>query len=61
MIKVAFKTTDIIGIYGMAEQENKASKKVLQKIGMKYLGINEFREQKDAFYYIGREWYYNKF
>lgn len=60
IIREAFKTADIIGIYGMAEPENKASRKVLQKIGMKYLGINEFREQKDAFYYIGREWYYNK-
>jgi RimJ/RimL family protein N-acetyltransferase len=38
----------------MAEPENTASRRVLQKIGMKYLGINEFRDQKDAFYYIGR-------
>lgn len=54
MIKEAFRTTNIVGIYGMAEPENTASRKVLQKIGMKYLGINEFRGQKDAFYYIGR-------
>jgi ribosomal-protein-alanine N-acetyltransferase len=53
IIKEAFRTTNILGIYGMAEPENIASRKVLQKIGMKYLGINEFRDQKDAFYYIG--------
>ncbi|MEA5039558.1 MAG: GNAT family N-acetyltransferase [Clostridiaceae bacterium] len=54
IISEAFRTTNIIGIYGMAEPENTASRRVLQKIGMKYLGINEFRDQKDAFYYIGR-------
>jgi RimJ/RimL family protein N-acetyltransferase len=54
IIKEAFMTTNIIGIYGMAEVENIASRRVLLKIGMKYLGINEFRDQSDAFYYIGR-------
>lgn len=54
LIKEAFETTNIIGIYGMAEPENIASRKVLQKIGMNYLGIEEFRDQKDTFYYIGR-------
>jgi len=54
IISEAFKTTNIIGIYGMADPENVASRRVLQKIGMKYLGINEFRDKKDAFYYIGR-------
>lgn len=38
----------------MAEIENIASNKVLEKIGMKYLGINEFRGKKDAFYYVAR-------
>ncbi len=54
IVKKAFEETDILGIYGMAEVENIASRSVLQKIGMKYLGIYEFRGQKDAFYYIGR-------
>lgn len=54
IIKEAFKTTNIIGIYGMSEPENLASRRVLQKIGMKYMGITEFRGQEDAFYYIGR-------
>jgi [ribosomal protein S5]-alanine N-acetyltransferase len=54
LIKEAFKTTNIVGIYGMAEPENIASRRVLQKIGMEYLGINEFRDKKDAFYYIRR-------
>lgn len=55
VIGEAFRTTNISGIYGMAEPENGASRRVLQKIGMKYLGIREFRDKKDAFYYIGRE------
>lgn len=54
IVKEAFRTSNIIGIYGITEPENTASRKVLQKIGMKYLGINEFRDQKNAFYYIGR-------
>ena len=54
IISEAFKTTNIIGIYGMADPENVASRRLLQKIGMKYLGMNELRDKKDAFYYIGR-------
>ena len=54
IIKEAFKTTKIIGIYGMVEQENTASRRVLQKIDMEYLGLKEFRNHQDAFYYIGR-------
>lgn len=54
LISEAFRTTNILGIYGMAEPENVASRKVLQKIGMNYLGLNDFRDHKDAFYYIGR-------
>jgi Acetyltransferases, including N-acetylases of ribosomal proteins len=54
IISEAFKRTNILGIYGMVEPENTASRRVLQKIGMKYLGINQFRDQKDAFYYIER-------
>ncbi len=38
IIKTAFATTNIKGIYGMAHQENIASRKVLEKIGMNYLG-----------------------
>lgn len=34
LIKEAFKITNIVGIYGMAEPENIASRRVLQKIGM---------------------------
>lgn len=36
----------------MAEPENTASRKVLQKIGMKYLGNQVFRGHEDSFYYI---------
>lgn len=52
MIKASFETTDIKGIYGMAQLENTASRKVLEKIGMKYLGDQIFRNHEDSFYYI---------
>lgn len=52
IIKAAFATTDINGIYGMAQQENIASRKVLEKIGMNYLGNRIFRNHEDSFYYI---------
>lgn len=52
MIKSSFEETEIKGIYGMAHPENTASRKVLEKIGMNYLGSRIFRDQEDAFYYI---------
>ena len=52
MIKDSFATTNIKGIYGMAQPENIASRKVLEKIGMKYLGNQVFRNHEDSFYYI---------
>lgn len=52
MIQDSFAATDIAGIYGMAQPENAASRKVLEKIGMKYLGNQIFRNHEDAFYYI---------
>lgn len=55
VISKTFETTDIIGIYGIASPENAASRSVLQKIGMTYLGVYEFRGQEDAFYYIGKK------
>lgn len=52
IIKDSFATTDIKGIYGMAQPENIASRRVLEKIGMKYLGNQIFRNHEDSFYYI---------
>ena len=52
MIREAFAVTAIKGIYGMARPENTASRKVLEKIGMQYLGRKIFRDHEDAFYYI---------
>lgn len=52
MIKEAFASTAIKGIYGMAQPENIASRKVLEKIGMKYVGNQIFRNHEDSFYYI---------
>lgn len=52
MIQAAFAFTGIKGIYGMAQPENTASRRVLEKIGMKYLGNQIFRGHEDSFYYI---------
>lgn len=52
MIECAFDTTSVKGIYGMAYPENAASRRVLEKIGMKYIGNRVFRDREDSFYYI---------
>lgn len=55
IVEKAFETTDILSIYGMARPGNAASRRVLEKIGMKYMGLHSFREHEDAFYRIDRE------
>ena len=57
MIKEAFISTNIKGIYGMAQPENMGSKRVLEKIGMEYIGNQVFRDCEDAFYYISNPKY----
>ena len=52
MIEEAFATTNIKGIYGMAQPGNTASRRVLEKIGMEYIGNQVFRDCEDASYYI---------
>lgn len=52
MIREAFAFGKVKGIYGMAQRENIASRKVLEKIGMAYVGNQVFHHQEDAFYYI---------
>lgn len=52
MIECAFDTTLVKGIYGMAYPENAASRRVLEKIGMKYIGNRVFKDREDSFYYI---------
>ena len=54
ILSESFKTTTIAGIYGMADRENTASRRVLEKIGMEYLGIHEFRNKNYAFYHVKR-------
>ena len=46
MIYDAFAATDIKGIYGIAQPKNVASRRVLEKIGMKYLGNQIFRNHE---------------
>lgn len=55
IIRSAFAATDLKGIYGMAQPDNIASRKVLEKIGMEYLGDRMFRNHEDSFYYIGNQ------
>ena len=52
MIKEAFAGTNVKGIYGMAQPGNAASKRVLEKIGMEYIGNQVFRDCEIEFYYI---------
>lgn len=53
-ISSAFATTNVEAIYGMSNSENKASKRVLEKIGMTCLGLLDFRGEQDMFYKINR-------
>ena len=50
----AFKTTDIESIFGMANPKNNASMKALAKVGMKCLGLQDFRGHQDMLYRIDR-------
>lgn len=61
MINEAFIATKVRGIYGMAQIENSASRRVLEKIGMKYIGSQLFRNCEDAFYYISNAKYEKDF
>jgi [ribosomal protein S5]-alanine N-acetyltransferase len=54
VILAAFASTDIERIYGMANPQNKASMRVLEKIGMTCLGLKDFRGEQDMFYQIDR-------
>jgi RimJ/RimL family protein N-acetyltransferase len=55
IIKEAFKTTDIELIYGMAHPQNLASMKVMEKLGMTSIGLQDFRGNQDMFYQIKKE------
>ena len=52
ILRCAFATGKVKGVYGMAHPENIASRRVLEKLGMHYLGERQFRDQTDSFYYI---------
>jgi [ribosomal protein S5]-alanine N-acetyltransferase len=55
IIREAFKSTDIELIYGMAHPQNRASIRVMEKIGMKCIGLQDFRGSQDMFYQIKRQ------
>ena len=52
MMAETFAATEIRGIYGMAQSENLASRKVLEKIGMNYIGDQIYKDHETSFYYI---------
>lgn len=54
VIREAFASTDIELIYGMANPKNHGSMKVMHNIGMRCLGLREFRGEQDMFYQITR-------
>jgi ribosomal-protein-alanine N-acetyltransferase len=54
VITAAFASTDIEGIYGMVNPQNKASMRVMEKISMSCLGMRDFRGEQDMFYKIDR-------
>jgi [ribosomal protein S5]-alanine N-acetyltransferase len=55
VIERAFATTDIESIFGMVNPHNKASMRVMEKIGMMCLGLREFRGEQDMFYKVERK------
>lgn len=54
VINAAFDTTDIELVYGMVNPQNKASMRVMEKIGMTCIGLHDFRGEQDMFYKIER-------
>ncbi len=54
VIEAAFASTEIERIYGMVNPQNRASMRVMEKIGMTCLGLREFRGEQDLFYQMER-------
>jgi [ribosomal protein S5]-alanine N-acetyltransferase len=55
VIEAAFASTDIDRIYGMVNPHNKASMRVMEKIGMTCIGLQKFRNELDMFYKMDRK------
>jgi RimJ/RimL family protein N-acetyltransferase len=55
IIKETFASTDIELIYGMVNPRNKASMRVMEKIVMTCIGLQDFRGEQDMFYKIMRK------
>lgn len=60
VILSAFASTDIEAVYGMVNPQNKASMRVMEKIGMTCLGLQEFRGEQDMFYKMDRNGFLNQ-
>lgn len=54
VIAAAFASTDIESIYGMVNPHNKASMRVMEKLGMTCLGLQDFHGEQDMFNKIER-------
>jgi [ribosomal protein S5]-alanine N-acetyltransferase len=55
VIKAAFESTNIERIFGMVNPQNLGSMRVMEKIGMTCLGLQEFRGEQDMFYKMDRK------
>jgi len=55
VIEKAFISTDIELIYGMVNPKNNASMRVMDKIGMTCIGLQDFNGEQDMFYKIDRK------
>lgn len=57
-LQYGFETIDLPEIYGLAFPANEASQKVMRKLGMEYLGINDrYYGSELACYHLTREGY----
>lgn len=54
VIENAFETTNLVSIFAMANPVNKASCRALEKIGMRCIGLQDFRGHQDMFYKIDK-------
>ncbi len=50
ILKAASKDNDVDSIFGMAEPHNKASIRAMEKMGMAYMGLHQYKSKQYLFY-----------
>ena len=61
MTQFIFETTDIENLHALCHQDNKLSERVMQRLGMKHVGIEHWYEIDVSVYKMTRECYQNQF